>query len=198
MSLEANNMKQIKVTKTEPYKDSQVETIVCKGKIVFLPTKQGDNLLSSFKMNEFTIPYKPIIISEIEPIGIGDKRYAKEVGIMNTSVDEEFSMRNHKGIWNKILALPEHFSPKHLQSIIDGKLKDGDEIFVECERILFEAGIDFKYKIKLNKDNHITLFSAKKEESWDDILQKYESTEYRDAPLINYLRSHYNPPTKIK
>lgn len=35
----------------------------------------------------------------------------------------------------KILALPEHFSPKHLQAIVDGKLKDGDKVLVECERV---------------------------------------------------------------
>lgn len=35
----------------------------------------------------------------------------------------------------KILALPEHFSSKHLQDIVDGKMKDGMTVLLECDEI---------------------------------------------------------------
>jgi hypothetical protein len=68
----------------------------------------------------------------------------------------------------KILALPEHFSPKHLQDIVDGKLKEG-KVLVECELHVFadlgayDCGGDLTddvhkiNRIKLNSSNHITL-----------------------------------------
>lgn len=43
-------------------------------------------------------------------------------------------MNSHTGAF-KILALPEHFSPRHLQAIVDGKLKDGDKVLLEVEEI---------------------------------------------------------------
>lgn len=93
---------------------------------------------------------KPIIISETEKIEVGDwfywhdsdgetKLIAKSIGTTDEThikarSDNEFGY----GDWNieyanKILAFPEHFSPKHLQDIVDGKLKDRDKVLIECE-----------------------------------------------------------------
>lgn len=73
----------------------------------------------------------PILISEAEKIEVGDwiwdklnKKLFKATIEYKQSEDQQYF---------KVLALPEHFSPKHLQAIVDGKLKDGDKVLVECE-----------------------------------------------------------------
>lgn len=63
----------------------------------------------------------------------------------------------------KILALPEHFSSKHLQSIIDGKLKENDEVYVECEyNKLYPMVQNYNIQIKLNKESNVTLHKINK------------------------------------
>jgi hypothetical protein len=77
----------------------------------------------------------------------------------------------------KILALPEHFSPEQLQMIVDGKLKDGDKVLVECDdkwvKVAYSMDVekfnkwvkvaysmDVEKFIKLNSSNHITLYKV--------------------------------------
>ncbi len=59
----------------------------------------------------------------------------------------------------KILALPEHFSPEQLQMIVDGKLKNGDKVLIECDYWpdIRDDKYPGQYVIKLNSSNHITL-----------------------------------------
>lgn len=72
--------------------------------------------------------YKPILISESEKIEVGDWVY-------NEVSKEIYQFKeNHVSYEKKILSLPEHFSPKQLQAIVDGKLKDGDKVLIECEQ----------------------------------------------------------------
>jgi len=179
-----------KVTKTEQYKDSQGEHLVCRGKLVLLPLEEpivigGHN------------PIRPIIISETEEVEVGDKFIwidGLEKGIFTAISDlvyigkDEIPISLIGSMGRKTLALSENFSPKHLQAIVDGKLKDGDEVFVACEQYKeivelydFEEGEvndwydDIINIIKLNKDNHIKLFPVKKEFS---------------TPMLEWLREY--------
>jgi len=107
------------------------EVIITKGKLVLVESHSKtlsvfDNSTKSF--------VKPIIISETEKIEVGDLYYWNGLIIKDHEVPTtESTMRSkdfHKGAF-KILALPEHFSPEQLQMIVDGKLKDGEKLFVE-------------------------------------------------------------------
>lgn len=110
---------QVKVKQTETYKDSQGEHIVCKGKLI-IPMRDNNNDGKGW--------LKPIIISETEKIEVDDWGYG-----MDGLFEYKGSVNIDGGrLPNKVLALPEHFSPKHLQAIADGKLKDGDKVYVEC------------------------------------------------------------------
>lgn len=211
-------MNPIKVKHTEAYKDGQIDTIVCKGKLVLIKQKNdiifpciSSNLVDSdwCILNGLVRSprnyYKPIIISETEnhPNGLGyySQRTNAIVNSNPTWVPDKFCQ--------VILALPENFSPEQLQAIADRKLKD--EVFVECtDKIVCTEGencptitgtnipcngdlIDF-IRIKLNKDNHIKLFSVKKEEGWDWIISKYEIKI--DERAYNHLVDNYNPPIR--
>ena len=119
---------------------------VIKGKLVLIENTK--NILGKsieIKRKE----YKPIIISEKEEIEVNNnvlvlnEYVAKIIDIKfeNTAnlyyfthpVDSGDCSLPEQGL-DKILALPENFSPEILQDIVDGKLKDGDDVFIECER----------------------------------------------------------------
>ncbi len=89
----------------------------------------------------------------------------------------------------KVLALSKHFSSKQLQAIVDGKLKDGDKVLVECEVDKYDERNQYEdvpsgkywedepipkspnklytnakyYCIKLNSSNNIILHKSKEE-----------------------------------
>lgn len=106
---------------------------------------------------------KPILISETEKIEVGDWCWlSTHGGFIITQCQPHSVITDQKGIsdvWHKILALPEHFSSKHLQAIVDGKMKDGDKVLVECqeEKGLGMYNMEDGMYIKLNSSNHITL-----------------------------------------
>lgn len=174
---------QIKVTNTKIYKstygdkqyrDAPNEVLVVEGKLVLVKCIAGDSLLwqgykGDLKLSPYYTRdiknkyYKPIIISETEKIEIGDWMYE---AIGHNIFKKEFE-RIYTSDY-KILALPEHFSPKHFQAIVDGKMKDGDKVLVECEEKgdisvtetdknnKPEQWVYLKIKcIKLNQSNHI-------------------------------------------
>jgi len=127
----------------------------------------------------------PIIISKTEEIEIGDNYLdrlntiqicsskkenilypgvANSIGSKKGIGFNKFSLQvYHKDFLKlsdcfKILALPENFSSKTLKDIVDGKLKDGDDVFVEVCK-----GMNYSYPnlimgIKIDKNNHIKLF----------------------------------------
>ncbi len=227
---------QVKVNQVESYKDSQVNTIVCKGKLVSIECSKDDALLARFKKDSYfgglgnvddtqianykgdIILYdkqhnypssifefiKPIIISETKSIEVGDNIIVNETHnnniIIYGSEIKKAKSRYAASIYvQKVLALPEQLSPKHLSAIVDGKLKDGDVCFIECE-------IDYMYApkvtnniIKLNKSNHIKLFPVKQEESWDEVIEYVNSILPNEKITLNQLSilyHRYNPPTK--
>lgn len=149
---------QIKVKETRMHKLAQnipqvysttkpLEVSVAEGKLVLVESDNYSVLarqISTGKLfynPKFTCksslaqPIKPIIISETEKIEIGDKylehtqhspdRYEIYTCEEGDSIENSF----------KILALPEHISPKHLQDIVDGKIKDGQTVLIECEEV---------------------------------------------------------------
>ena len=205
-------METIKIKQTETYKDSEGEHIVCKGKLVLVQTDKLPVIGELCWNKEIKSPYifdfidniaqsqynskviKPIIISETEEIEVGDNIYHKLDGrviIFTKEIYHKCSNDPKQYGYKKVLTLPENFSPKHLQSIADGKLKDSDEVCIECEKypadikgneiLIASTYINAEYgrelpndaidvvkaldlrKIKLT-NNHIKLFTINKEE----------------------------------
>jgi hypothetical protein len=164
----------IKVNKTEKYNDSQGEHIVTRGRLVCIP-------ISVERASTFSKTIEYIIISHDEPIKEGEKCYQT---VIKEIIDCPFDVKDDDR-FRKLLALPEHFSPKHIQSIVDGKMKDGDEVLVECESSYEREGIflpfpheqESKHYItvkKMNYANHIKLFKVNKE------TKDYTSLEVRE------------------
>lgn len=71
---------------------------------------------------------KPILISETEKIEEGEWSYS----IFHGSVFQS-NFKDGPSGGHKVLALPEHFSKEQLNMIVEGKLKDGDKVYVECK-----------------------------------------------------------------
>lgn len=124
------------------------ETLVTEGKLVLVPAINTDKVIlfkeknGVFHVDKISLdrPYsmwKPIIISETEKIEVGDAWFnIKNPDFIHYSATEQEVLiinNQYKESCKKILTLPEHFSPKHLRAIVDGKLKDGDKVLIECE-----------------------------------------------------------------
>ncbi len=128
----------------------------------------------------------PIIISETQQIEVGDWVYGgNKPSIIQVRDDShlQYLLRASEAYpqykFFVVLTLPEHFSPKHLQAIVDGKMKDGDKVLVECEEDFSAECIEsgkcnckgnndkctktYDYKIKLNSSNHITLHKVEQQ-----------------------------------
>lgn len=196
-----------KVKNTVSLKTSQGDVIVTKGKLILIPMtetkagKEAEEYINVEGMHDIYCWFKPIIISETEDIEAGDWVYEKNLS--NERIYEVFERdylgKKRLGIFRfrsvfipieksnarKILILSENFSPKHLQAIVDGKLKDGDEVYVECEQeeeYITKLGKSerdnySKHKvsiIKLSLQNHITLY-------------KVEQKTYSEQEVINLL-----------
>lgn len=174
-----------------------------KSKGYFICKEYKDQILSDV--------VSPVIISETEEIEAGDLFLCKNGSIdklkgfnLNVIEDKKDLYKNNtKECYNihgekyiifpesfigKILSLPESFSPKHLKAIVDGKLKDGDKVIIECEAIPNEydnpftnpEGIwhpDSEFEIKLNEKNYITIHPKKEAKTFTEeevigIIQK--------------------------
>lgn len=170
------------------------DVLVAPATLVLVPCKSGEALLFSLP-NGFqymlklhyvdTLPHPvkwfiPIFISETEKIEVGDLSACYDcttnefVGIGTVEEIYENNIAwcsdhkerlNYQFICRKILSLPEHFSPQQLQMIVDGKLKDGGKVLIECEQstVAAWAGPNMIRKhgsgifgIKLNP--HITIY----------------------------------------
>jgi len=123
--------KATKVIKTQTYIDSQATHQVCKGKLVCGDIGSFSKLMN---INETRGKLRPLIISHDEQILEGDARYhLADMGIAGTSKEDFKWLSESNTLWVKILALPEEFTDKQIQAIVDGKLKDQSEVFIECE-----------------------------------------------------------------
>jgi len=111
--------------------------------------------------------FAPIIISETEKIEVGDwvvygnakrsnhllkqvadEREADHYNQMGRLMDDIRRKSPTVTVWSaKVLALPENFSNEQLQAIIDEKLKDQQELMIECTGHEYN-GYVYQYPIK--------------------------------------------------
>lgn len=198
--------------------------IFAKGKLIFKES-QHNALFSITPYNTISLNvligkgYEPIIISETEKIEVGDYFIG---GTMNLGFDniEQCKKKNDfleiirdkdgfaHTFWKKILVLPENFSQEQLQMIVEGRLKDGDEVLVECEEVCphyngKHIGRDcscksgFVYIIKLNSQNQISLQKVE-ENNWNSIIEEYnrKNGKIYDTPTLHfiaYLEENFHP-----
>ncbi len=199
----------VKVKQVETYKDSQGEHLVCKGKLIMIDS------------------VKAIIISPLEQqdsLEKGDKiLFTGSDGyreIYEYIKDEGFCM----GAYNsyrvrctiaysktaKILATSENLSPKHIQAMLNGKLSNGDEVYIECDNELlnkkggctayelskeWDKGVAPDSFIKLT-NNHIKLFPVdNNDQLWDKIFNKHKT--FGAFELKQLLKKHYKAPEEL-
>lgn len=166
-----NNMYQAKVEQTEKYSDSQGSHVVCRGKVVFIGEHCHETIIISetedFELTPaWTFDYQT---GELMQIKYGGDKYCK-----------------------KVLALPEHFSDKHLQAIVDGKIKNGDEVLVKCAKYKNYVGpkkenyTDIFTRVHLDQQNHITLFPVKQSLEKASENYAYDSNESYNTPVKFY------------
>jgi hypothetical protein len=175
------NVMTTKANSTVSLKTSQGDVKAFKGKLIILVTDKAPGSVGDFCdhgnngyviINEEIVSnpdhsifakkfYKiatPIIISETERIEVGhaiyhplDKEviiYTKEMAAGPINNPAEYG-------YKKVLALPENFSPKHLRAIVDNKMKNGSEVYVQCKRVGYQhMSADF---VELDSNNYITL-----------------------------------------
>lgn len=224
-----------KVQSTQEVNTSYGLKHCCKGKLVIIPTnkKLEEGLLAQSKSipEKFTIlnyatveAFKdvencgwqivdPIIVSETEKPNKGDwyiSYLESEPKPLEHNGNCGDGFYNHADT-KKILAMPENISPKQLQVIVDGKLKEGDEVLVGCIKIeddeykytsteLFNDQ-HISYHVESDLKGYITLHKAK-DETWDDVERKFR--QYRDSldgvqtisAYTYFLKNNYNIPTK--
>lgn len=174
-----------------------------------------------------------IIVSYTEKIEVGDWYYdptrhrigkCKRFSTEKALIFDEEGASEYTSVCRKILALPKHFSPQQLQMIVDGRLKDGDKVLVECEKLLCDiqgnpiknVRIDalsviyenekaeimasiIQYQIKLNP--HITIYPVEKgvytREEVFIILQKFHDTPiYSGTDMSSYLHKWFEQNVK--
>jgi hypothetical protein len=171
-----------KIIDCQHCKNQLYEIPVAEGKLLLIlqqgSIRDGSKILiSDDKGNE----YQPIIVSETEKIEQEDLYFNERLGLIGVARVIPSDIDRCK----KILALPEHFSIKHLKAIEDGKMKDGGKVLVECNAVPNEIDnpltnpdglIHFpgaEFEIKFNPFNHIILHKAAEE-------KMYTSTEVKD------------------
>jgi len=184
-------MYQPKVSTTQKYSDSQGEHLVHKGKLVLLRDKESEIEANTLGQKSKTPKSKPIIISEAEEIEIGDCYYDISRRSINKCTDrvKQSHYNAFRDRYKKVLALPEHFSDKHLQAIVDGKMKDGDEVLLKCiSCISYESKkSDIQWdKVYLDQQNHITLFPPKQslEEACEEYILENPAFAYGKDSLL--------------
>lgn len=123
--------------------------------------------------------YKPILISETEKIAKDWKGWAYKEDVEGKVFKHFYTTNTWYNDAKIVLALPEHFSPKLLQDIVDGKLKEGDKCWVECvhkgDYDEYLGHGDKKSEVKLNPSGHIT-------------LHKLEEKKYNREEVLSILK----------
>ena len=193
-------MNQIKVTNTQQYSDSEDEHIVCQAKLNLVESIIFQGSLCRNEEGNICFPENtktaskwliPILVSETEEIEEGDKALYKDssgyliLTLKAKDADrywwEDNSCSRVENEVYKILALPENFSNKHLQDIVDGELGDGDKVLIKCVSIANVVDhplgplMEYNEVIDVDDQNRITLFPA--QPSLEEVLeQRYPHT----------------------
>lgn len=190
-----------KANSTVSLKTSQGDVRVKKGKLLFMQfiqEKPGIGLFcwnwkrdtyyqignTNHPENQYlneSIVIKPIIISETERIETGDW-----VLLLDSLGKPFLQPQQYKGQGvitkdhKKILVLPEQFSSKHIDAIVNKKLKDNTEVYVQCKRVGYQhMSADF---VELDSNNYVT-------------LHKVEQKTYTKEEVINILKDIFKNPS---
>ncbi len=179
---------QVKVKETEVFQDPQGKHTVCRGRLVLIKSQtEADLMISNVYINN--ISYTAIIVSNTEKANKGDLiLFEQEILTVRENKGHYLSTYEYPQIdvradlCNKILASPENFSRKQLQAIIDGKIIDGMEVFVECYKRYKEDWVEdnldgeptmfYDYKIQLDSQSSISMFPIVKNNDLADRLFK--------------------------
>lgn len=160
---------QPKVSNVQKHEDSQSSCVVVSAKLVFVKADKDEehkDYVSSNQKEGFGELEKPILISE-EEIEKGDYGFISNEIVKIDKINGEHAEFDGRRCLayciKKVLALPEHFSDKHLQAIVDGKMENGDGVLVKCDKKYYDGLTcpPFAFIISLDQQNHITLFPAK-------------------------------------
>lgn len=142
--------------------------------------------------------FQPILISETEVPSEEGEGESAVYNSVNHLLIHKPTLILGKGVDKKVLALPEHFSPDILQQIVNGTIKDGDGVLVECEQderyvdpeCPIAVGGGWSYRIKLNSESHITLhkFEEKRytKEEWFEMMDKIDR-DWDDSEASGYI-----------
>lgn len=126
--------------------DAELVLIECKlEEALLFEHYEGAMFLSAGKFCGMGRHLKSILISRTEKIENNDWFYDKYHGTIHQYTGVQVIAEKYKYHF-KILALPEYFSPKQLQMIVDGKLKEG-KLVVECKSKYKEECDCFKVDI---------------------------------------------------
>jgi len=124
--------------------------------------------------------YIPIIISETEKIEIGDWFYNIKSGFIAQLHESQNSVEGDY----KILVLPEQFLPKHLQDIVDGKMKEG-KVAVECVEDVVSGNYG-DFLIKLDSQGHVTLHKVKEKMYTREDVRQLFTKAFFDIHGLDY------------
>lgn len=173
-----------KVEHTEIYTDSQGEHTVCRGKLKLFT--DINNFPEIGQIGQY-FDERGRFLNNLNPF----KRKADDCAVVIPIIYSQNEGRK--------IVFSYEFSPKHLQAIIDGKLKDGDEVFVECIETqgdwYTERELAFINVIKLN-NGYIKLFPVA--ETWDNIIARAREKYVHCTDILQHIRENYYPPKHIK
>jgi len=142
----------VKVKNIEHHYINDTVVPVVRGKLVFLGIPSANNHL--FEMTIFTRFYGkfPIIISEIEAPLEGERCITPEGHPDTFGMDYRACYTTEQiNSCKKILVFHDQLSPTTVREIVDEKIKEGDEVFIQCEQEC--QGYDVYFVIKTNSFN---------------------------------------------
>lgn len=180
MEIKVNTVRYKKISLEKNVIPKKIDLLVVKGKLILIPDRNGEYIN---RLNGDFPDYicyrgfcKPIIISEVEEIQIDDWVYNEDILEINdcAKITNEDGLKLARKInAKKILAFSNDFSKKQIEKIIDGRLKHGDKLWVECCRLTHDnetlvSHNGFKLQVPINiqyiiiSNPHINFYSIKK------------------------------------
>ncbi len=192
---------QVKVEHTEEHSDSQKTHTVCRGTLKLIRYNKTSpynprHIVIRLGNLATTPSLTPIIVIPVKKLSIGDIAYDK---VFDQLFKVETQMDIKVDEFSKAIVMPDRFSMAHIESIMNGKLNDGDEVLVKChsyDPTLLSA--DYPGPV-YNVWCPLKLFPVI--QSWEAIFEKMKGDgslpDYRGwNTLANLLAKHYHPPKR--
>lgn len=195
---------QVKVKETSMYMDAQGSHVVCEGKLallyneqylpeigmigsnnvhpLFMWTQQHKDNLTKLIEYQKTKMVLPVIYSETEKIHPGDWCLLfDDFGNLFSDTPQQYTGADGQVLNNglrKILVFPDSYSQKHLQVIIDGKMQDGDNVWVECGKVMpaDDGTLDIPFYIQKDTYGQVKLFPYKQSYTKHELVAKLQET----------------------